>query len=45
MSKFLVEVPVVMKMFVSVEADTEEEAIEKVFDSVVRIDINCDHDK
>jgi hypothetical protein len=36
---FYVEIPVVLKLMVGVTAKTEEEAIEKVFDSRIAIDV------
>ncbi|MGG0308388.1 hypothetical protein ABEY43_06760 [Priestia megaterium] len=45
MKKYYVEVPVVMKMMIGVEAKNEQEAIEKVFSENVTIDVKDENDK
>jgi hypothetical protein len=44
MRKYYVEVPVVMKLMVGVVADSKEEAIEKIFNADVAIDVTDEND-
>lgn len=44
MKKFNLEVPVVVKLMVGVEAESKEEAIEKVFNGDFRLDIKDEED-
>ena len=42
MGKFYVEVPVVMKLMVGVNAESKEEAVEKVFQAPIIMDVKED---
>lgn len=42
MGKFYVEVPVVMKLMVGVEAESKEDAVEKVFQAPIIMDVRED---
>ena len=45
MKKYYVEIPVTMKLMVSVEAETKEEAVEKIFEGDISLETSYDGNK